>query len=547
MTGAEWMVRTLRERGVEVVFLLCGNGLKPFLDACVAAGMRIVDTRNEQAAAYMADAWGRMTGRLGVVATSAGPGFTNALTGIANAHWDGGPMLLLSGASTAATRGQCHFQELDQAGMAAPVCKYARFVARADTLVHEVDAALGAAVHGRPGPVHLSVPLDVWTQPVEPPPAPPPPAVVQPRVAGDPALLRTAAEWLAGAERPFLVAGSGVFYAGAGDALRELARLTDVPVLSHLWDRGCVQEPWPQYMGVTNSELTGAFSLLSQADLVLTLGARWDYRLGMRDTSVVPAAARIVRIDADAGEIPRGRPADLGIVADPRSAAEAIAAAWQARGARPHTAWLAQARAAREALLAKWEPRGRKDDYPVSALRLCREIQPFLQRDITFCLDGGNIGRWAHMLLWDRHPAHWFTCGTSGVVGWGIPGAVALKLARPDHPLLLLSGDGSAGFTLGDIETALRFGTPYVAIVAHDGAWGIEADSRPPERRGGTTLGEIRFDRVAQALGARGVFIEHPSQIGPAIEEGLAAQTVTFIHVPLQMAGFAYYEREYCS
>src|SRR5436190_5211126 len=163
MTGAEWVVRTLRERGVEVVFLLCGNGIKPFLDACVEAGLPVVDTRNEQSAAYMADAWGRMTGRLGVVATSAGPGFTNALTGIANAHWDGGPMLLISGCSAATTRGQGHFQELDQVGMAAPVCKYARLVTRPDNLVHEEEHAIGATISSPPAPVHLTIPLAVWS------------------------------------------------------------------------------------------------------------------------------------------------------------------------------------------------------------------------------------------------------------------------------------------------------------------------------------------------------------------------------------------------
>lgn len=204
----------------------------------------------------------------------------------------------------------------------------------------------------------------------------------------------------------------------------------------------------------------------------------------------------------------------LTIAAGPRAALLQLAEAWQTRGVRSHAGWLARAREARQALLAKWEPRGREDDYPVTSLRLCREIQPFLEREITFCLDGGNIGRWAHMLLWNRHPSHWFICEASGVVGWGIPGAVALKMARPNHPLLLLSGDGAAGFTLGDIETALRFRTPYVAVVAHDGAWGIEADGRPEARRQGTTLGEIHFDRVAQALGARGVCIEHPAQIG---------------------------------
>jgi acetolactate synthase-1/2/3 large subunit len=381
---------------------------------------------------------------------------------------------------------------------------------------------------------------------VQPPAAKPRPAVVEPKASGDAALVRTAAGWLAEARRPFLIVGSGAFYAGAGEALREFARLTDIPLLSHIWDRGCVQEAWPQYMGVTNAELAGAYSLLSEADVALTLGARFDHRLGVGSPPVIREDARLIRIDADAEELYRGRPADLNIVADPRSALQQLAEEWQTQSGRPHTEWLARARAAREALLAKWEPRGREEAFPVTSLRLCREIQPFLDREVTFCLDGGNIGRWAHMLFWNRHPSHWFTCGASGVVGWGIPGAVALKLARPAHPLLLLSGDGSAGFTLGDIETALRFRTPYVAVVAHDSAWGIEADSRPEELRGGTMLGEIRFDRVAQALGARGVFIEHADQIGPAIEEGLATDTVTFIHVPTQMAGIAFYESEFC-
>jgi acetolactate synthase-1/2/3 large subunit len=173
----------------------------------------------------------------------------------------------------------------------------------------------------------------------------------------------------------------------------------------------------------------------------------------------------------------------------------------------------------------------------VPGIRICREIQPFLERDVTFLLDGGNIGRWAHMTLFDRHPAHWFTCGASGVVGWGLPGAVAAKLARPDHPLLLLSGDGAAGFTVTEIETALRFGTPYVAVIAHDGAWGIVADGQPEGRRVASQFGEIRFDRVAEALGARGVLIDDPRQLGPAIEAGLEADTVTVIQVPTQQAG----------
>jgi thiamine pyrophosphate-dependent acetolactate synthase large subunit-like protein len=237
-------------------------------------------------------------------------------------------------------------------------------------------------------------------------------------VAGDLALLRTAAEWLAEARRPFMVVGSGAFYARAGEALGEFARLTEIPILSHLWDRGCIEAPWPQYMGVTNPELTGAYSMLAEADVVMLLGARLDHRLGLGRASAIRREARLIRADADAGELAMGRPADLEIIADPRSALEQMTAEWQAHNARPHADWRTRVGAAREALLTKWEPRGRGDDFPVTSLRLCREIQPFLEREITFCLDGGNIGRWAHMLLWNRHPGHWFTCGASGVVGW---------------------------------------------------------------------------------------------------------------------------------
>jgi acetolactate synthase-1/2/3 large subunit len=149
------------------------------------------------------------------------------------------------------------------------------------------------------------------------------------------------------------------------------------------------------------------------------------------------------------------------------------------------------------------------------------------------------------MLLFDRHPAHWFTCGASGIIGWGLPGAIAIKLAKPDKPVLLLSGDGSAGFTVTEIETALRFNTPYVAVVAHDSAWGIVADGQRNDRRVASEFGVIRFDKVAEALGARGVFIENPNDLYPAIERGLKEETVTFIHVPTQLAGVSAWEKRF--
>jgi acetolactate synthase-1/2/3 large subunit len=363
-------------------------------------------------------------------------------------------------------------------------------------------------------------------------------------------LVQEAVALLAAAQRPFLVAGSGAFYARAWDALRTFATRTHIPILSHIWDRGCIEEAIPEYVGVTNEELNGAASMVSQADLILTVGARIDYRLSLgRHPGFPPRArvpgTRVIRIDADPSELCRVLTPDVGISGNPRVVLEQVVDEIDRLGFEPKRDWLAKVRAAHNALLDEWDPLGREEAWPLPGIRICREIKPFLDREITFLLDGGNIGRWAHMTLFDRHPAHWFTCGASGVVGWGLSGAVAAKLARPDHPLLLLSGDGAAGFNVTEIETALRFGTPYVAVIAHDGAWGIVADGQDPRRRVACELGEIRFDRVAEALGAQGIYIEEPGQLGPSIEWGLKQDTVVVIHVPTQQAGISCWQQRF--
>jgi len=547
VNGAQWLVQKLKATGVERVFVLCGNGLDPFLDACLDARVDVLDVHNEQAAAYMADLWGRMTRQVGVVAVSSGPGHTNALTGLANAWWDGGPMLLISGSSPQDTHGLDNFQELDQVGMTVPVTKYASMVHHAANLPTELYAALSAAVSGRPGPVHLTIPLDVFRAEVPEHSRQPllPPTVARPTGEPDPDLIRRAVELLADATRPFIVVGSGAFYADAGAELIELAAITDIPIVSHIWDRCCIERAIPQYVGVTNSELNPAMARLAEADVVLVIGARLDYRVEYGRPPGLAPDTRVIRIDVDPAEINRARVPDVGIVSSPRSALRQMIAPIRQRDTWDNRVWLAQVRQARAELLDRWAALGTEDVCPVPGVRICREIKPFLDRDVTFLIDGGNIGRWAHMTLFDRHPSHWLTCGASGVVGWGLPGAIAARLARPDHPVLLLSGDGAAGFTLAEIQTAIRFGTPYVAVIAHDGAWGIVADGQDIHRRVACEFGEIRFDLVARALGAEGVYIEDPREIGPSIERGLAADTVTVIHVPTQQAGIGCWEERF--
>ncbi len=539
MNGAQWLVRTLVDCGVEQVFVLCGNGLDPLLDAFLDYGLRIVDVRNEQAAAYMADTWARLTGRLGVAAVSSGPGHTNALTGLANSWWDGGPMLLISGSSSHAMRGQGAFQELDQVGMAAPVCKYAAMVHSAQTLVSETQTALTAATTSRPGPAHLTIPEDVLSADVQESQQ----IALRPKAvaagAAEPALVSKAMETVNRAKRPVLIVGSGAFYAGAWPELKLLADVTGIPLFTLLWDRGCIEEAIPEYVGVVSTEVNAGSEMIARADVIVTVGARVDFRLGHGSQSMVSPDARFVRIDADPAEVDRLRPADIPLVGNPRTVLGQMNA--EAGRHQAANAWLDQIRTHRRSALDFWDSLPLEDCAPMPSPRLCREVRPFLQGDVTFLLDGGNIGRWAHLLFFDRHPSYWFTCGISGVVGWGIPGAVAAKLARPAQPLLLLSGDGSAGFTLAEIHTAVRLGISYVAVIAHDSAWGIVADKQPPNRRAGSQLGEIRFDRVARSLGACGVFVDDARQIAPAIEAGLRSPVATFIHVPTTSHGVASY------
>jgi len=546
MNGAEWIVRTLQGRGVERIFALCGNGLAPLLTACERLGMPVIDTRNEQAAAYMADAWGRLTGRLGVVAVSSGPGHTNALTGLANAWWDGGPLLLISGQSDEHTRGLDHFQELDQVAMAAPVCKYARRVTDAAELPTMLEDALALGVAPRPGSVHLTIPENVFEEEVGPSPREgyPPARVTVPEVPASAGDVRRAVDLLCSAERPFLLLGSGAFYAGCWPALREFAALTDIPIVSHIWDRGCVEERIPQYVGVTNEELNGAMARLAEADVVLAVGARLDYRVAFGRPPGFASGVQVIRVDADADELQRGRPADLVFHANPRLVLEAMVREAATRGPWQHTAWRMQVRRSYERLKEELATVCVGDACPAPGLRICQEIARFLDRDVTFLIDGGNIGRWAHLWLFDRHPSHWFTCGASGVVGWGVAGAAAARLARPDRPVLLLSGDGAAGFTFTDVETALRFHTPYVMVIAHDAAWGIVADAQAPGHRVACELGPVRFDLLAQALGARGVLIERVRDIAPAIEQALSLPTVTVIQVPTMLGGISVFRRQ---
>ena len=546
MNGAQALVALLQQMQVPFIAALCGNGLDPLLIAADEAGMPVIDTRNEQAAAYMADTYARLTGRLGVCAVSSGVAHVNALAGVTNAYYDGAPLLLISGASSSETLGRGGFQDLDQVALAAPITKHAELVTDAARVPVAVRAAVGAAGGGRPGPVHLTISVDALAGEV-------PAETVErgarlagaatARAAGDPAEMAHALALLANARRPLIVAGSCVFYAQAGKALYDFAMQSATPIVTPIWDRGVVNSEWSTYMGVIGAA-SGEPDLLTQADLVLILGASIDYRVRYLDSPPLRPDVKVVRVQADARHLYQGTMPDVAILGDAATVLDHWGDMWAAGDLAPHSGWLEEAREITNRFYRRWWDDAAPDGEGlmnggdlVDALEdalLQMEPEPVL------LIDGGNIGQWAHMRLASRrYPTHWLTCGASGVIGWGVPGAMAARLAEPERPVVLLSGDGSLGFGLVEFESAARQGLPFVCVVADDCAWGIVASGQ--ERRCGrrlaADLGPADYVGVAEALGARGVRAETPRALREAIAEAVDQRLPTLIQVPIACGG----------
>jgi acetolactate synthase I/II/III large subunit len=541
MTGADVLIRDLKDAGVPCIYTLCGNGLEPILTACHRAGMQVIDTRNEQAAAYMADTAGRLTRRPGVVATSSGVAHLNALTGVCNAWFDGSPMLLITGATDSATEGRGNFQDMDSVALSRPICKYAQGVNRPERISPDVREALRVSLTGRPGPVHLTIPMDVLRAESRVPSGAgneTQPLAYEQRAAADRASVQEAAELLRKSKRPLVVAGSGAYYADASRELARLVRLLKAPVTVPIWDRGAVEEPIAEFMGVIGSA-SGEPRLLPDADLVILAGARADYRLGYLEPPAVSKKLKIIRIDSDPLEMARGIRPDISLYGDVKTVFAQLIQALRARGDERPSAWLTEARRRERAFRKKWAASPPQPPFPPTGRHIVEALRGVVDRRTFFLVDGGNIGQWVHMAMADRYPERWITCGASGVIGWGIPGAMAVRSLYPEEAILVLSGDGSATFTIAELETATRQGLPFVCVVADDKAWGIVVSNmrKMGKPMVGARLGPIRFDQVAEGFGARGLRIEDPRELPQAIREGFQADRPTLIHVPIKTGG----------
>jgi acetolactate synthase-1/2/3 large subunit len=535
--GGTLFVRTLAQAGIDTLFTLHGGHLDAILQAASEAGMRLVDTRHEQAAGHAADGWARTTGKLGVAIVTAGPGMTDVVTAIANAHLDCVPTLFVAGAPPLREAETLPLQGgIDQVAMVAPITKWAHRVTHTERIPDLTAQAIRIATSGRPGPVFLELPIDVLFTPVDEDSV-----AIPERIASDaapapqPEAVATAVEWLRSAERPAILAGGGTWFSGAGAELRRFAERTGTPVFSNSKAHGLVPASHSLCAGGFPNLAIAAGAGLGAADAVLVLGARFGLFLGGRGAKLIPAGARIVQVDVSAEEIGRNRRVDLGIAADCREALRAFDAA-AAEGDWPdRSEWQQGLRDLRGSHRLAFAQALTNDKPPIHPYRLAAEVVKALPPEAIIAADGGETSAWMETVAEVHGGGQWMSHGYLGCLGTGMAFAIAAKVAHPERPVVCVIGDGSVGLNFAEFDTMVRHELPILTVVNNDQLWGMSAHGQDliygEGRRVVTELAATRYDLAAAGFGCHAEVVVDPADLPGALERALASGLPACVNV----------------
>ncbi|MFQ5666726.1 MAG: thiamine pyrophosphate-binding protein [Candidatus Binatia bacterium] len=527
--GGEMLIRVLEHQGIREVFTLHGGHLDAIFQAALDHGVRLIDTRHEQAAGHAADGWARTTGRPGVAIVTAGPGVTDVVTGVANAYLDCVPMLVVGGAAPLVDAETLPLQGgIDQLALMRPITKWAHRITHTHRIPDLVAQGLRVATTGRPGPVFLEIPADVLFKRVEESDTFFPQRV-RPQAAPAPAApaVKQAIEWLHSGERPAILAGGGCWFAGGGPELRAFADQTGIPVFANSKARGMV--PDDHRLSGRSFMTLGVLAQMGGAppDVVLVLGARLGLFTGGRSGLLIPAAARLIQVDIEGPEIGRNRDVELGITADCREALRALQVEARQKQWSDRSAWqqaVAQARTLPNTLfadaLAQTAP-------PIHPYRLAHAIATAVGPDAIVVADGGETAAWMDMAAEVHGGGHWLSHGYLGCLGVGMPFAVAAKVAHPDRQVVCVAGDGSVGLNFAEFDTMVRHGLNIVTVVNNDRQWGMSLHGQElmygKDRTVATALAPTRYDLAAAGLGCYGEQVEHPAELVPALQRALSS------------------------
>ncbi|MGZ9272514.1 MAG: thiamine pyrophosphate-binding protein [Candidatus Binatia bacterium] len=538
VTGSHLICKALKLEGVKNIFALAGDHILPVLDVMADQDFRILDTRHEQAAVHMADGWSRITEQPGVCMYTT-PGFANAIPGLTNAMHTEAPVISIAGCADTHDLGCGAQQEINQVGMAEPMCKGSFMVPDARRIPEYIARAMRLAFSGRRGPVHLTIPIDVQEQSVEENDVTfIAPDGYRPKGAalGDPKRVRQAVALLRQAQRPLLIAGSAAGYTLSGESMQRFIETTRLPIVTEEQSRGLVPDDHPYVFGYFERGLNRAAAKVREADVVVLLGRKQDYVIGFCRPPHVAANARIIQIDPSPLEIGRNRGADVGMAGDVASILEQMADE-AAQYEWKDLPWLDDLRAARAAQ-AEWAEKLAQPKTPMHALFVHKTLKSMLRPDDCLVFDGGDFCHFGRSYLPADKPKHWFNVSSLGMLGSSLPTALAAKVAYPNSRVFMLTGDGAFGFNGMEFDTAVRHGLNIVAIVGNDSAWGIDRQIQLGlyGRAVATDLRQSRYEQIVQGLGGYGEFVERPEDLKPALERALAAGKPALLNVVVERA-----------
>jgi acetolactate synthase-1/2/3 large subunit len=526
LTGSQILCRVLREQGVDLLFGYPGGAIMPFYHALPEyPELRHVLVRHEQAAAHAADGYARASGRPGVCVATSGPGATNLVTGLATAHMDNTPLVAVTGQVSRAMLGRDAFQETDIIGITQPITKHSILVEAVDDLADAVREAIAVATEGRPGPVLVDVPKDVQTGKTEWDGGCRDARAQGRRAAQscDSATLRpcasasdldAAARLIASAERPLIMAGHGVILAGAYEELRQLAERSGIPVITTLLGISAFPESHPLHLGMPG--MHGEVHVnraIQQADLIVGVGLRFDDRV-TGNLAAFARGARVIHLELDPSEIGKNVPVAVGLVGDARTL---LGALLQRVDRRECTAWRAE-------IASYVRPRPESYRGDLSPEAILRAIEDETGGRCTIVSDVGQHQMWVAKLYRYQRPNSHITSGGLGTMGFAVPAAMGVALARPEEPVWAISGDGGFQMNMQEIATMVQEGIPVKMAVFNNGYLGMVRQWQQffhGRRYSATPIWSPDYVRLAEAYGIPGRRVETGAEVEQAVREAL--------------------------
>jgi len=539
ISGGQLAVEALLEKGVTKVFSLSGGHINPLYEAAEGSALEIFTTRHEQASVFMAEAWGMLTRKPGVALVTAGPGFSNSISAIANAQMANTPLLLISGVVGLKANEKLDLQDMRQLPVIEPLVKKTLRCQKTERIAEFIDMAYRTAASGRPGPVYLELPIDVWAAQVDESSVKRFNTVTESR-AVDLEKAEELLKMLGAVEKPVFIAGSGAYYSGAEKEMVEFIEKSGAPGFTSSMGRGVIPDTHALCFEAASSIRPGAASdALTGADLIVLLGNRISLYYAYGD--MLNPKAKLVQVDIQPEEIGRNRTIHLGINSDIKALLAALNRMISAKGnssalRQRFAPWVeylkVKAKEKKSFGALVWESKA----APAHHMRICAEVNRFMGREDDLVVsDGGDTRVWMSMTRTARRSGHYLDAGLFGCLGCGLPYAHAAKLLYPEKRVCLITGDGSIGFNFMEFETAIRKKLPVVTVICNDQQWGMIRHSQEVKLgryiKEGTEIGMVNYHKAVEALGGKGFLVEKPDDIRPALEEAFKANVPVCINV----------------